>query len=42
MNDKKIEQTLEKLGLSPNEIKVYLALNDNGSMKAGRISKLAK
>ena len=42
MDDKKIVQTLEKIGLSPNEIKVYLTLNDNGSMKAGRISKLAK
>lgn len=37
-----IEKTLEKIGLSPNEIKVYLTLNDHGSCKAGRISKLAK
>jgi sugar-specific transcriptional regulator TrmB len=37
-----IEKTLEKIGLSPNEIKVYLVLNDHGSTKAGRISKLAK
>lgn len=36
-----IEKTLEKIGLSPNEIKVYLTLNDQGSMKAGRIAKLA-
>lgn len=36
-----IEKTLEKIGLSPNEIKVYLVLNDHGSTKAGRISKLA-
>jgi sugar-specific transcriptional regulator TrmB len=33
---------LEKLGFSPNEIKVYLTLNDYGSLKAGRIAKLAK
>lgn len=37
-----IEKTLEKIGLSPNEIKVYLTLNDHGSCKAGRISKLAR
>src|SRR3989338_2326474 len=36
-----IEKTLEKIGLSGNEIKVYLTLTDQGSMKAGRISKLA-
>ena len=36
-----IEKTLESVGFSPNEIKVYLTLNDHGSMKAGRISKLA-
>jgi sugar-specific transcriptional regulator TrmB len=36
-----IEKTLEKIGLSQNEIKVYLVLNDHGSTKAGRISKLA-
>src|SRR3989338_2172462 len=36
-----IEKTLEKIGLSVNEIKVYLTLNDHGSCKAGRISKLA-
>jgi sugar-specific transcriptional regulator TrmB len=38
----KIEKTLEKIGFSPNEIKVYLTLNDTGSTKAGKISKLAK
>jgi HTH-type transcriptional regulator, sugar sensing transcriptional regulator len=38
----KIESTLEKIGFSPNEIKVYLTLNRNGSTKAGRIAKLAK
>lgn len=37
-----IEKTLEKVGFSPNEIKVYLTLNDHGSMKAGRLSKIAK
>lgn len=37
-----IEKVLEKLGFSPNEIKVYLVLNDHGSTKAGRIAKLAK
>ena len=36
-----IERTLENLGFSPNEIKTYLTLNDYGSMKAGRIAKLA-
>ncbi|MDP3882030.1 MAG: helix-turn-helix domain-containing protein [Nanoarchaeota archaeon] len=38
----KIEETLAKIGLSQNEIKVYLTLNDHGSMKAGRIAKIAK
>jgi len=37
-----IEKTLENLGFTPNEIKVYLTLNDYGSNKAGRIAKLAK
>lgn len=36
------ERVLEKLGFSPNEIKVYLTLNDHGSTKAGKIAKLAK
>lgn len=36
-----VEKTLEKLGFSPNEVKVYLILNDHGSTKAGRIAKLA-
>lgn len=36
-----IIRTLEKIGLSKNEIKVYLTLNDHGSMKAGKLSKLA-
>ncbi len=38
----KIETVLENMGFSPNEIKVYLTLNDHGSTKAGRIAKLAK
>ena len=38
----KIEEVLSNLGFSANEIKVYLALNDHGSAKAGKISKLAK
>ncbi len=36
------EKVLEKIGFSPNEIKVYLTLVDNGSSKAGKIAKLAK
>ncbi len=36
------ESVLEKLGFSPNEIKVYLTLNDHGSAKAGKIAKIAK
>ena len=37
-----VENALEKIGLSPNEIKVYLTLNDRGSQKAGKVSKIAK
>lgn len=37
----KIRQVLENLGFSPNEIKVYLTLNDRGSCKAGKVAKLA-
>ncbi len=37
-----IEKTLENIGLSRNEIKVYLTLNDHGSCKAGKIAKFAK
>lgn len=37
-----ITQTLAQLGFSPNEIKVYLTLNDHGSQKAGKIAKIAK
>ena len=36
-----VHRTLEKLGFSGNEIKVYLTLNDHGSCKAGKIAKLA-
>ncbi|MBN2458901.1 hypothetical protein JXB28_01325 [Candidatus Woesearchaeota archaeon] len=36
-----VEQVLENLGFSPNEIKVYLTLNDHGTKTAGNISKLA-
>lgn len=36
-----IEKVLEKIGFSPNEIKVYLTLNSHGSTKAGKIAKLA-
>jgi sugar-specific transcriptional regulator TrmB len=42
MTTEKITQVLEKLGFSPNEIKVYLTLNHEGSTSAGKISKLAK
>ena len=42
MSSEKIIKTLENLGFSSNEIKVYLILNDHGSSKAGKISKLAK
>ncbi len=37
-----IEKALEKIGFSPNEIKVYIILNKHGSCKAGKISKLAQ
>jgi sugar-specific transcriptional regulator TrmB len=38
----KVETVLENLGFSPNDIKVYLMLNDHGSSKAGKIAKIAK
>jgi len=38
----KVKPVLERLGFSPNEIKVYLKLNDYGSNKAGKIAKLSK
>ena len=38
----RVENVLAGLGFSPNEIKVYLVLNDHGSQKAGRVAKLAK
>lgn len=37
-----IEKTLSNIGLSQNEIKVYLALNEQGSLKAGKIAKITK
>lgn len=37
-----IQQTLEKIGLTTNEIKVYLALIDLGTTLAGNIAKKAK
>jgi sugar-specific transcriptional regulator TrmB len=37
-----VNQVLENLGFSPNEIKVYLTLNDRGSQTAGKIAKIAK
>ncbi len=37
-----VEKVLENLGFSPNEIKVYLTLNDHGSTKAGKVAKLSK
>ena len=37
-----IEKSLRSVGLSQNEIKVYLTLLDNGSTKAGKIAKLSK
>jgi sugar-specific transcriptional regulator TrmB len=38
----RIEEVLENLGFSPNDIKVYLMLNDHGSSKAGKIAKIEK
>jgi len=37
-----VERALEQFGLSSNEVKIYLALNDHGSCKAGRVARLAK
>jgi sugar-specific transcriptional regulator TrmB len=37
-----VKKVLEMLGFSPNEIKIYLVLNEHSSLKAGKISKLAK
>ncbi len=41
LDESKIYSILERIGLSQNEIKVYLILNSHGSMKAGKIAKLA-
>lgn len=38
----KVETALENLGFAQNEIKVYLTLNDHGSLKAGKIARIAK
>lgn len=38
----KIESVLENLGFNPNEIKVYLVLNDHGSNKASKIAEIAQ
>ncbi|HII71745.1 TPA: hypothetical protein HA265_03245 [Candidatus Woesearchaeota archaeon] len=38
----RIDEVLVNLGFAPNEIKVYLALNDHGSCKAGKVAKIAK
>ncbi len=35
-----IEKTLEQLGFTKNEIKVYLALNETGTSKVSEISKI--
>jgi sugar-specific transcriptional regulator TrmB len=40
MTNEKIHKTLEKIGLSQNERKVYLTLIDYGSTKAGKIAKI--
>lgn len=37
-----VEQILANIGFRLNEIKVYLALNDHGSTKAGKIARIAK
>jgi sugar-specific transcriptional regulator TrmB len=42
MDELRIDKTLEKIGLSQNERKIYLTLIDYGSNKAGRIAKIAK
>lgn len=39
MDMEKIRNILKRIGFSPNEIKVYLMLNDYGSSKAGKIAK---
>ena len=42
MELEEIRQSLERVGLSSNEAKVYLALLKRGSSKAGRLSKYAQ
>jgi len=41
MNTERTKNILGKIGLSSNEVKIYLTLNDYGSCKAGRIAKIA-
>lgn len=41
MDNAKIISVLERIGLTPNEIKIYLVLNSSGAAKAGKIAKLA-
>lgn len=40
--DAKIEESLKRIGLSENEIKIYLKLLELGSTKAGKIAKETK
>jgi len=42
MSLRTVEQRLLDLGFTSNEVKVYLALVDNKTLKAGRIAELAK
>lgn len=37
-----VKDALEKAGLTPNEVKVYLAINDKGEMPAGKAAKTAE
>ena len=37
-----VTQTLDKLGFSPNEIKIYVGLLEYGSLPAGKVSKTLK
>ena len=37
-----VRPTLERIGLSPNEVKIYLTLLRLGASKAGKIAKEAQ
>lgn len=37
-----VETALERIGLSNNEIKVYLTLNSHGSTKAGKLARILR